>query len=673
MSATDDVQPTRAADAPHAAMRARLPQLLEAGGTGTLAVLVLDVDGLRNTNVLFGHRGGDELLDGIFRRLEAIVRDGGYALPAGGGEFVVLMPEAGDEREVLGLVGRVVDELAVPFLVAGESVRVTVSVGVALAPADVGGDPEVLLHRATAAMHLAKGRGPGRVEILDDGTARQYRSKQAALRTLGSALATGALEVRFEPQVELSSGRVVALAATPWWTPPERAPISGALLSLVAARYGLAEAVGEYVLRRAVPLAAAWHRERPEDPPELIVRLSAAQLDDAGLPRLVASILPEAGLDPGALLVEVHASDLLPGRADRNETVRRLRALGVKVVLAGLGAPGSSLTSLREGAADRLQLDATFVEGVAERPEDEAVVAAIIDMGGRLALPVLADDVATAAQAARLARLGCIRGRGPFWGPPQHVPSLAPREAIGAPEGSAATEIDSSALADTAEVVAHELRTPLAVILGHAELLRPEVQGLLRERTDAILRAATRIERLLIALLDARLADLGRLPLQIEPARIVELVERLVLDTVPSMGRHRVTVHADIAPETVLEIDPARVEQVLGNLLSNAAKFTPAGAAIDVRLEPDPLGVAIVVRDHGPGIPPERAAEIFRKYGRLERLGQGTGLGLYLARQIAIAHGGDLRYRSAPGGGAAFCVVLPTKRLRPPSRRATMS
>jgi signal transduction histidine kinase len=194
-------------------------------------------------------------------------------------------------------------------------------------------------------------------------------------------------------------------------------------------------------------------------------------------------------------------------------------------------------------------------------------------------------------------------------------------------------------------MVVHELRTPLTVITGMLTTMRDRMDVLpaatTKEFIDASLRNAVHMAELLEAVSDARRATHGLLPVVPEPTDIGRLVRAAVHDL---CAGHLWPSALVTAPDGVIaDVDPVRIRQVLANLLSNAYKFAPQGSSVRVDVSVARDDVSISVSDDGPGVPEQRRGELFEKFSRLGASGPGMGLGLYISRAIARAHGGDLR------------------------------
>jgi signal transduction histidine kinase len=231
--------------------------------------------------------------------------------------------------------------------------------------------------------------------------------------------------------------------------------------------------------------------------------------------------------------------------------------------------------------------------------------------------------------------------------------------------------------------IAHELRTPLAVQRAHLEALQDGVYPLNPANLAPILEQTHLLSRLVEDLRTLALADAGQLRLDRVPTDLPALARRVIERFQPQAAAQGIAIQLDSAPgfpSPVLSLDPARIEQVLANLLTNALRHTPEGGRIAVSVYGSPErrpaamrpateepvsapGVQVSVRDSGPGIPEEALPRVFERFYRADRARSreegGTGLGLAIARQIAQAHGGSLTAANHPEGGAFFTLTLP--------------
>ncbi len=216
--------------------------------------------------------------------------------------------------------------------------------------------------------------------------------------------------------------------------------------------------------------------------------------------------------------------------------------------------------------------------------------------------------------------------------------------------------------------IAHELRNPLAVQRAHLEALQDGIYPPTAENLQPVLEQNLLLARLVDDLRTLALADAGELRLDRSPTDLAGLVERIVERFNPEAAGRGLKLSLALAPEVqaaplTANIDPMRIEQILGNLLSNAARYTPAGGTIAVQVQRAGGAALVSVHDSGPGIPTEALPHIFERFYRADRARSraegGSGLGLAIARQLAEAHGGSLAAANAPEGGAVFILKIP--------------
>jgi len=228
---------------------------------------------------------------------------------------------------------------------------------------------------------------------------------------------------------------------------------------------------------------------------------------------------------------------------------------------------------------------------------------------------------------------------------------------------ASAVEIEGERLRNVLlAAVSHDLRTPLASLVGLAEsmaLTRPAPSAQQREIATAVAASARRMGVLVDNLLEMARLQAGGVQLNLQWQPLEEVVGT-AMAAVPALASRPVQLDLP-ADLPLVQIDAVLIERLLVNLLENAVKYTPAGSAVEIRARVDADSLHLVVRDHGPGVPPARASDLFRMFERGQREGAvpGVGLGLALCRAIATAHGGTLGVEAADGGGAGFCVRLP--------------
>ena len=399
-----------------------------------LAVLALDLDGFKAVNDVHGHGAGDRLLQIVARRLTGSVREGDLVARLGGDEFVIVMAELEEPEGARRLAERLVGALSQPCDVqqpgreGGEvEVSVTVSVGIALFPEDVGGGDAgaELLAAADTALYRVKRGGRNGHAFFKPALDGQQRERRALEQDLRLALSRGELAVAYQPQADAGTGEVLGFEALLRWVHPERGTVSPGVFIPVAEATGCILPIGEWVLREACREAAGW-----AVPLRVAVNVSALQVQQGDLPELVRSALEESGLDPARLELEVTESVLLSDLGGSGEgtdrvvaALHQVRALGVRLAMDDFGTGYSSLASLRAFPFDKIKLDRGFVADLGRSADADAIVRAVLGLGRGMKLPVVAEGVETAGQAAALRLEGCDELQGYLIGRPLPIAS----------------------------------------------------------------------------------------------------------------------------------------------------------------------------------------------------------------------------------------------------------
>ena len=397
---------------------------------GPVALLAVDLDGFSALNDEHGSQAGDEVLREAADRLTRVLRDEDTCARTAGDEFHVLLgPDVTSEDDAAAAAERLLAALQAPFRVGDLVLTVRASIGVACLPPRT--DVDGVLVVVDAARRVAASRGGSRFALsTDEGSARLLRSSE--IRTdLRVALETDALQVHYQPTVDLGTGRRVGMEALVRWTHPRFGALPPPEFVPLAEQSGLIGALGRFVLRRACEDLAAWRREDPGGAPGSVsVNLSALQLEDEDVVDVVAAALGDAGLEPSRLVLEVTETAL----ADLDVAVPRLealQALGVAVAVDDFGTGYCSLAYLARLPVHVLKLDRAFVTALEPTAPESSLAAHIVKMARDLGLRTTAEGVEDAAQATALRRLGYDLGQGYLWSRP--VPLHELRGAVPVP------------------------------------------------------------------------------------------------------------------------------------------------------------------------------------------------------------------------------------------------
>ncbi|WP_374248301.1 putative bifunctional diguanylate cyclase/phosphodiesterase [Thermomonas sp.] len=382
---------------------------------GMVAVMFLDLDNFKTINDSLGHAAGDVLLCQVADTLRGCVRESDTVARVSGDEFLILLGELQEEEAIVAVVAKLTHQLAQAFNVGGVDVLVTASLGIAVAPRDGEGMDE-LLKNADMAMYQAKDAGRNTFRFFDASMNQSVIEHLHLASGLRVALEQDELQVYYQPQLDLRSGRVIGAEALLRWKHPELGFIPPNRFIPVAERSGLIHDVGAWVLRRACRDAAAW-RAQGLGALGVAVNVSPLQFRRDDIEREVERALAAADLPHAALELELTESLLVADARNLADTLQRLSASGVQIAIDDFGTGYSNLGYLRKYAVHRLKVDQSFVRRMCSNAHDEGLVRAIIEMAHCLELEVVAEGVEDAATLARLQGFGCEVAQGYHWSP----------------------------------------------------------------------------------------------------------------------------------------------------------------------------------------------------------------------------------------------------------------
>jgi len=391
-----------------------------------VAVLLFDLDRFKVVNDSLGHRLGDELLVEVTRRLESACPPGSLLARMGGDELVILVEHLAEESEAITLARELRKTLRRPLVVEGNEVATTASVGIAVA-LEASQSADDLLRHADSALYAAKELGRDRIEVFDESLRAKVRRQLQNEIELRQALEHGELVVHYQPEVEVPSGRVLAVEALVRWHHPHRGLLAAAEFIGLAEETGLIVEIGLWVLREACAQHVRWRQQHPDHQLLLRVNLSALQLGEPDLLPKVMGIIRETGIEPSCLCLEITETVVMADAEASLEVLQKLRGLGVELAIDDFGTGYSSLSYLKRLPVDVLKIDRSFVDGLGTDPDDTAIVQAIMVLASSLGLSVTAEGVETDVQLDELMRLGCRRVQGYLFGRPAPADEVTAR------------------------------------------------------------------------------------------------------------------------------------------------------------------------------------------------------------------------------------------------------
>lgn len=380
-----------------------------------LSLLFLDLDRFKIINDTLGHDVGDLLLRETANRISLAVREYDVVSRLAGDEFTVILPDIRDPSDATMVAERIVKALSEPFLLAGNELRITTSIGVCYYPTD-GPDPTTLVKNADTAMYRAKSRGKNRFELFT-GEAVESASKHLEMeKELVEAMEKDELVLFYQPEMDIGTSRMVGVEALLRWEHPKRGVIYPAEFIPVAEETGLIFAIERWVLREACRQMLSWQERYPTDSPLTVgVNLSSRHFMHPNLVGEVSRVLEKTGLAPESLVLEVKESILHEDAMSAAVTLQALKGLGVRLAVDNFGAGYSSLSHLKRFPLDTLKVDRSFVTNLENQHEDREIVSAVISLAHAMGLKVVAEGVENARQLMILKDMGCNEAQGHYF------------------------------------------------------------------------------------------------------------------------------------------------------------------------------------------------------------------------------------------------------------------
>lgn len=373
---------------------------------------IVNLDGFKPINDLFGQAAGDEILCQVAHRLKACVPDGATVTRHDGDEFAIVLPlvfeRLGAER-----AGQLIkDVLSAPYDLGDRNVRLSASLGFAVYPF-AGEDFEELMKSAETALYRSKRRGRGQITVYSREIAQEMKQATQLEQALRNAIINDTVDVHFQPIVRLRDNRIVGFEALARWIDPDLGFVSPAVFVPLAEERGFIDTLSETLLRKAAEATLAWPRDL-----FLSFNLSSVQLMDLRTSFNTLSILNSVGFDPRRLEMEITETAVMSSADTARRIIKELKDAGIRISLDDFGTGQSSLGRLREFTFDKVKIDRAFVSAITTDRTSEHIIKAIVSMCEGLDLEVVAEGIETEGEAQKLRELGCGMGQGYYFGKP---------------------------------------------------------------------------------------------------------------------------------------------------------------------------------------------------------------------------------------------------------------
>jgi diguanylate cyclase (GGDEF)-like protein len=397
-------------------LREQFKQIKSTHSQQLMTIICVGLDRFNQINDDLGHSVGDRLLQAVAQRLVNGVTSEDYVARLGSGQFAIILPTTPHKKDAVLIAQTLLEQFSQTFAIDHQEIFVTASIGMALYPRD-GRDIEQLLNQANKAMFQAKQQGGNCHQFYSIALSKGTSDRVALKTNLRYALERDELQVYYQPQLDLETGKIIGAEALLRWEHPERGLVSPIKFIPLAEETGLILPIGEWVLKMACQQTRHWQKVGYPHL-KIAVNLSGRQFQQLDLRHRLVKIFTETGLRPEYLELELTESMLVENTDVAIRRLQALKALGVEIAIDDFGTGYSSLSYLQQFPFDTLKIDRCFIRNIQDNPSQAAITQAIIEMANTLDLKLVAEGVETDAELSFVVQHHCHKMQGYLFSKP---------------------------------------------------------------------------------------------------------------------------------------------------------------------------------------------------------------------------------------------------------------
>ncbi|MEE3045119.1 MAG: EAL domain-containing protein [Pseudomonadota bacterium] len=380
-------------------------------------LMMFDLDNFKDINDTLGHPIGDLLLQGVGERMRVCLRNEDVVARLGGDEFAVLIHEPGSVEEVTFVAQRLIERVSERFMLDGNEVQASTSVGICMYPQD-GRDEKDLLRNADLALYCSKAEGRNRYHFFEPKLQVEVQERKAMERDLSHAIENDELELFYQPIIDMGGHRIIGMEALVRWFSPSRGPVSPVDFIPVAERMGIIGDIGKWVLTRACEQTRAW---RDDGYGDLTISVNLSPLELARHEDLIESVgevLSRSGLNPRQLQFEVTEGAVMDNPREAAITLGILRNQGIRIAIDDFGTGYSSLAYLKRFPVDKIKIDRSFIIDIDSSDGNAAIVRAVVFLARSFGMAVNVEGIETETQLEHIASEGVDEVQGFYFSKP---------------------------------------------------------------------------------------------------------------------------------------------------------------------------------------------------------------------------------------------------------------